>query len=910
MALQPGTRLGPYAVVSPLGSGGMGEVYRAQDTRLQRVVAIKTLSGRLESSAEAIERFEREARAAASLNHPNICTIYDVGTNPPFIAMELLEGETLQQRLARGPLDVPTVADVTLALVDALDAAHGKGILHRDIKPANIFLTERGPKILDFGLAKAVRRPALPDVTGEATRSPESLLTDEGVTMGTVAYMSPEQLRAQPLDQRSDLFSLGLVMYEMVTGRPAFEGETSAVIAAGILRETPVPPRQLREDVPQRLEDIILKTIEKDPRDRTQTAAELRADLRRFRRELESGPTTVREQVARRSGTAAARSSDARTRPADAHGVAEGSRRYRRALALGVAALALTLAGLGIAWWQRGSRSPGGANRLVQDLQLSQVTATGNAWRPALSPDGKYVVYVRRDGVDRSLRMRQLGTDRDVEIVAAQAGLSIQAATVTPDGAFVDFVRGKTGAMTLWRVPFLGGSPKRLIDNVNSPIGWSPDLRQFAFVRAGFDGSSALLVADAGGTNERTLATRKLPAQFLSFDSRGTPSGQGAGIHPAWSPDGKTLALIGFEPAPGSRQAVFVDVASGTQRSMPLRDEGSADGIEWLDSRRLLLSHIGRNDAVSQLWVVSYPGGDWSRLTNDLSNYASFRVSADRRSMAVARWDYRVGISVLESGSSQPADLVAPTPFVGVDLSWAGDRLLYALLSPSDNRPAVWALNRGESDPEELIENAYSPGATADGKTLVFSRVENGRRGIWRADASGRGAVEVGTSASGRVSLTPDGRQVIFLSNEGGVQSAWIMSIDGGKPRQLANVYAYQPVPSPDGRSVAFVSIGEQGQSVISICALSDCSSRRNLPVARRPLALQWAPDGRGLAYSMLSNIWVQTLDGAAPRQLTHFPEDDHRIEDFEWSADGKRLAFSRSRTTWDIVLFRGLRLD
>ncbi len=214
----------------------MGEVYRAQDTRLHRVVAIKTLSDRLVSDVQAIERFEREGRAAASLNHPNICTIYDVGTQPPFIAMELLEGETLQQRLTRGPLDVPAVVDVTLALVDALDAAHAKGILHRDIKPANIFLTERGPKILDFGLAKAVATAATPDATDKVTRPRESLITDEGVVVGTVAYMSPEQLRGKPLDRRSDLFSLGLVVYEMVTGRPAFAGETNAVVAAAILQ--------------------------------------------------------------------------------------------------------------------------------------------------------------------------------------------------------------------------------------------------------------------------------------------------------------------------------------------------------------------------------------------------------------------------------------------------------------------------------------------------------------------------------------------------------------------------------------------------------------------------------------------------------------------------------------------------
>lgn len=902
MALQPGTRLGPYVVVSPLGSGGMGEVYRAQDSRLNRVVAIKTLSGRFQSSPEAVERFEREARAAAALNHPNICTVYDVGTNPPFIAMELLEGETLQQRIARGPMDVKTVVDITLALVDALDAAHRQGILHRDIKPANVFLTAHGPKILDFGLAKSVDTPAA-STTEAVTGPPESFLTGAGVVLGTVAYMSPEQLRGLALDARSDLFSLGLVVYEMATGRPAFAGESGVVIAAAILHETPLPPRHLRDDLPQRLEDIILKTIEKDPRDRAQSAAELRADLRRFKREIESGSAAAGGPVTLASR---ARSDLHRTPPGGAHVTPERASGAWRPLVAGAAALALAV--LVAWWWWRGWPFAGGKPRL-QELQVSQVTVTGNAWRPALSPDGKYVVYIRRDGTERSLHVRRLGTDREVEIVAAQPGLVIQGATVTPDGGFVDFVRGKAAAMTLWRIPFLGGSPRRLLDNVNSAIGWSPDGRQFAFVRAGVDGSSAVLVADAEGRNERTLATRKLPANFLSFESRGTPSGQGAAMHPAWSPDGKTVAVIGFETIAGvrTRQAVFLDVESGSQHAIPLRDNGTADGITWLDEGRLLVSHMGPTDAVSQLWVVTYPKGEWSRLTHDLSNYASFTTSADRRSVAVGRWDYRVGISVLESGMGQPSVVVAPTPLVGVDLSWAGDRLLYAQLSPADNRPAVWALRRGEAVPEELIGNAHSPGATADGQTIVFSRVENGRFGIWRADADGRGAVEIGTSAAGRVNPTPDGKHVLFLSLEGGVQSAWIMPLDGGIPRQLANVFAVQPVPSPDGRSVAFVSRGEDGKPVISVCDLSDCSSRRHLPVPRRPLALQWTPDGRGIAYSIQSNIWVQTLDGGPPFQLTRFPEDLNHIEDFEWSRDGKRLAFSRSRTTWDIVLFRGI---
>jgi eukaryotic-like serine/threonine-protein kinase len=902
MALPPGTKLGPYAIESALGSGGMGEVYRAQDTRLHRVVAVKTLSERLESSPQAIQRFEREARAAASLNHPNICTIYDVGTDPPFIAMELLEGETLQRRLGRGPLEISEAVDVALALVDALDAAHSQGLLHRDIKPANIFITARGPKILDFGLAKAVRSAAAVAATEKDTRPPESTITDEGTAPGTVAYMSPEQLRGRPLDARSDLFSLGLVMYEMVTGQSAFTGETGAVIAAAILQERPVIPRHIREDIPARFEDVILKAIEKDPRDRAQTAAELRADLRRLKRELETGELAAQRSPASRPATGSA---------ASAASPARASIGRRWLIATTVVLVLIAVAGVAFVFWPSDSASRA-ASSLLQDVQLSQVTVTGNAWRPALSPDGKYVVYVRRDGVARSLRLRQLGTDRDVEL-AASADLAdrIQAATVTPDGSFVDFIRGNTDDTTLWRVPFLGGTPKRLLDGISSPIGWSSDGKQFAFVRAVFNGPSTVVIAGADGTNQRELGTRALPAGFASLSSRSTPSAQGAVIPPAWSPDGRTLAITGYESRAGvlQREAVFIDVASGAQRSIPLRDESTADAIAWLDAGHLVLTMEGRNDAVSQLWVLSYPNGEWSRLTNDLTNYASLSVSGDRQNLAVARWESRVAISALER-PGEARDLVAAGPFVGTDFAWAGERLLFALLSPVDNVPALWARRPGESSQQELITNAYSPAVTPDGQTIVFIRVDGGRRGIWRADGEGRGAVEVGTTIGNPVSVSPDGKHVVYLSNDSGVQAAWKLNVDGGKPMQITRDYALWPWVSPDGASLAFITLGEKKQQRLAICPLADCSSRRYFPVAARPEALRWMPDGRGVAYAIRSNIWAQRLDGAAPYNLTGFPEDDHVIEDFKWTPDGRTLTFSRSRTAWDIVLFRGVQTD
>ena len=689
-----GRRIGSYQIISQLGSGGMGEVYLAQDTRLGRKVAIKLLPSFFTKDEQRLRRFQQEARAASALNHPNIITIFDIGQvdETHFIATEYIAGETLRSAMSNRNMRLGDALDVAIHTGNALAAAHEAGIVHRDIKPENIMLRPDGyVKVLDFGLAKLTERPL---TIGTQADTIARVDTDPGTVMGTASYMSPEQARGRDVDARTDIFSLGVVLYEMVAGRVPFEGESTSDVIGAILEKEPPPLARYDPEAPSQLQWIVSKALRKDRDERYQTGRDLLGDLRELKQELDhqarldrGASPESRVVVIKTSGLssatdaasgASAQTVDGKVRTtSSAEIILSEIKRHKTGVTLALAALAMVVAGLAFGVYRLLNREK--ASLPFQNIKATRLTTNGRAADAAISPDGKYVIYVRDYGSQQSLWVKQVLTSSDIQIAPPEEA-GYKGLTFSKDGNYIYYVKRANDSPlpALYQMPTLGGAAKRLLEDIYSAVTFSPDGKQFAFLRAreDQDQENALMIANADGSAERKLASAHPPREFSNWHGQG----------PAWSPDGKSIACVvgGSNAGSDPMNLSEVQVADGTLKPITTRGWYLIRRVAWLaDGSGLIIvaADKGSTYYANQVWHISYPSGEARKVTADLNHYRSLSLTADAKSLSAVQSNRVSNIWVAPNGEAARATQIrfGGSNEEGIDgLAWTPDgRIVY-----------------------------------------------------------------------------------------------------------------------------------------------------------------------------------------------------------------------------------------
>jgi serine/threonine protein kinase/Tol biopolymer transport system component len=864
MALTSGTKLGPYEIVSPLGAGGMGEVYRARDTRLGRDVAIKVLPEALANDADRLRRFEQEARTIAALNHPNILGIHDIGAHDgaPFLVSEFLEGQTLREKLESGPLPVRRAIEYALGIAQGLAAAHEKGIVHRDLKPENVFVTRDGRiKVLDFGLAKLVR----PEENHETAVTLTSPATLPGMVMGTVGYMSPEQVRGDPIDPRSDIFSFGAVLYEMLTGKRAFKRETSAETMTAILREEPSALNDTGWQGPLELQRILARCLEKNLERRFQSASDLAFAMESL------------------SGTSAGTSTAKSVPPP----------KSRRAWLPWVIAAALLI---GTAVWEMARPAAAPANPL-EKAHFTRVTDFESV-EASISPDGRFVAFISDHDGPFDVWLSQVGTGRLMNLTQGKAGPlpgPLRSVGFSRDGSEIWLGGGDVG-MRLRLMPLTGGTLRNFLSEEAVNLAWSPDGERIVYHT--FGNGDPMFVADRTGANARRIF------------------GDQPGLHnhfPTWSPDGRWIYFVHGTPATKEMDLWRIDPAGGNSERLTQRNTDVAYPTP-VGNRTVFYVARDGDGSGPWLWAFDLKRKDSRRASVGLEQYTSVEASADGRKLVATisnpvagLWSVPILNRLAEEGDVKP--FTVPT-VRALAPRFSGSSLFY--LSSLGTGDGLWRLRDGQVT--EIWKGAdgallETPAVSPDGGRVAIVLRQSGKRQmhVLSSDGAELQPIAEGIVAQGSSCWSPDGRWIVTGGSDAAGPGLFKIPLEGGSPVRLVSGPALNPVWSPDGSLIVYA--GTNVRTFAPLLAVRPDGTSVKLPeiiLRRLGERVRFLPDGKSLIYMQgllaSQDFWLLDLASMKSRPLTRL-QNRATMRTFDVTSDGKQIVFDRLRENSQVVM-------